>query len=67
MNINDRISLLGKIMPEFQAGMIQMRTVALKYNTLTKRLSAGPSSAGATALSIWGAKVKEYIQSDKFV
>jgi len=59
--------LLGKFMPEFQDAISMMRKVNLKYNTLTQRLSSGNTSAGATALSIWGAKVKELIQSDKFV
>jgi len=43
-----------------------MRQVTLKYNTLTQRLSAGEKSGSATALSIWGAQVKEIIQQDRF-
>jgi hypothetical protein len=32
--------MLGKLIPDFEEGIFEMRRTALKYNTLTKRLSS---------------------------
>jgi hypothetical protein len=36
----ERVAMLGKLIPDFEEGLFEMRNTALKYTTLTKRLSA---------------------------
>lgn len=59
--MQDRLKLIGKVLPELAAGLSQMRIVNLKYNTLIGRLSSGsigPNTQISNALTMYGAKVK---------
>lgn len=67
MSQAERIDLLGKMVPEFREGLDMMRRTALKYNTLTNRLSTTSTKTHQpTALAILGAKIREQLKSDKF-
>ena len=62
----ERITMLGKLIPEFEEGIFEMRRTGLKYNTLTKRLSANVQSSAPTQLAVIGEKIKEQLLNDTF-